>query len=362
MRIGRRGWRWLAIVFALAGAAALVAAAAAPHPFTRTYYRGPVSDHFDGTRFLNPEGESGTGGARKPRLRALYDDVTGADHDAWPMVPVTPTVPPRRVAGGAMRVTWIGHATTLVQTQGLNILIDPVWAERDSPVQFAGPKRVRAPGVRLADLPAIDLILISHNHYDHLDLATLRALWRRDRPLIVTGLGNDTLLGWHGIPALGRDWGDRVPVRPGLDVIVERAHHWSGRWLFDRDRTLWCGFTVTLPHGNLYYGGDTGPAGMEWADAAARHGPIRLAILPIGAFKPGREESGNHISPVEAVDAFVRIGAATALGVHWGTFELTNEGVDEPATLLAAEVRRRGIAPARFRTLAAGAAWDVPIP
>ncbi|WP_419814878.1 MBL fold metallo-hydrolase [Glacieibacterium sp.] len=354
MTAGRAPRRLLALVLAITGTTAILM-------LSRVYYQGPVSDHFNGRHFENPEGEYGTGGARKPGPEQLLDDVTGKNRRSWPRsIPVNLTVPARRVDGKAMRITWIGHATALIQTQGLNILLDPVWVKRDSPVQFDGPRRVRAPGVRLEDLPRIDVVLISHNHYDHLDMATLATLWQRDRPVVVTGLGNDELLRRHGIVAAARDWGGRVALRPGIEVIVERAHHWSGRWLLDRNRTLWCGFTVTLPGGNIFYAGDTGPARMQWADAAATRGPIRLAVLPIGAFKPGRAESGNHISPVEAVAAFRRLKAAYAFGVHWGTFELTNEGVNEPRDVLAATLASQDIPAARFRTTEPGVPVDIP--
>ena len=347
--------RWLlALALAVVGTTAILF-------LSRVYYDGPVSDHYNGRHFENPEGQDGTGGARKPGPKQLLDDVTGRNRHAWPRsIPVTPTIPARRIDGDAMRITWIGHATALIQTQGLNILLDPVWAKRDSPVQFDGPRRVRKPGVRFDDLPRIDIVLISHNHYDHMDIPTLGELWQRDRPLIVTALGNDELLRRHGITAVARDWNGRIAVRPGVEIIVERAHHWSGRWLLDRNRTLWCGFTITLPGGNIFYAGDTGPAQMQWADAAAARGPIRLAVLPIGAFKPGRAESGNHISPVEAVAAFKRLRAAYAFGVHWGTFELTNEGVNEPRDVLAATLAQQGIPGARFRTTEPGVSVDIP--
>jgi len=282
-------------------------------------------------------------------------------HRIWPeSVPVTPSVPPRRVAGDAMLVTWVGHATVLIQTQGLNILIDPVWADRDSPVKGVGPLRVRAPGIRYADLPPIDLVLISHDHYDHLDEHLMRHLWARDHPLIVTGLGNDIRLAGWGIDSVARDWGGRVSVRPGIDVIFDRAHHWSARSTDDKNLTLWTGFTITLPGGNLYYAGDTGPGDMRWAAEAARHGPVRFAILPIGAIHTDGKPSGNHIAPAQAVSAFETLHAGTALGVHWGTFELTDEPIDLPPRLLAQSLAREHIAPDRFRVLEAGGQWSIP--
>jgi L-ascorbate metabolism protein UlaG (beta-lactamase superfamily) len=254
----------------------------------------------------------------------------------------------------------VGHSSVLVQTQGLNILIDPVWAQRSSPVSFAGPKRVRQPGIRIADLPRIDLILLSHDHYDHLDTHVMSRLWRRDRPLIVTGLENDRLLARYGIRAVARDWGQRVTVRPGIDVIVERAHHWSAHGPGDHDRSLWCGFTVTLPGGNLYYAGDTGPGDMRWAPEARAIGPVRLALLPIGAYHFTGPVTDNHIGPDDAVKAFGQLGAAYALGVHWGTFELTSEGLNEPRDRLALALQREHIDPARFRTTEAGEPWSIP--
>jgi L-ascorbate metabolism protein UlaG (beta-lactamase superfamily) len=321
----------------------------------------PRSDHFDGTRFFNPDGVHGAAGEQHQGPIALLRNLIRPPYRSWPRhVPVTPTRPPVRVEGQAMRVTWVGHATVLVQTDGLNILTDPVWAKRASPVQFAGVARVRAPGIRLADLPRIDLVLLSHDHFDHLDMATLRRLWRRDRPTIVTGLGNDALLRRHGIAAVARDWGGRVPIRPGVEVILDRAHHWSQYGRGDRDRTLWTGFTVTLPGGNLYFAGDTGVGDMRWAIEAARHGPVRLALLPIGAYHFSSPATDNHIGPDDAVTAFGQLGAARALGIHWGTFELTSEGIDEPPTRLRAALAREHIAPDRFRTLEAGEPWVLP--
>lgn len=319
----------------------------------------PRSDHFDGRRFFNPDGEQGSGGDAKKGPVGLVESLFSRAH-SWPIVPVTPTRPPAHVGGEAIAVTWIGHSTVLVQTRGLNILTDPVWAERSSPVQFAGPRRVREPGVRLADLPRIDLVLLSHDHYDHLDTGTLKTLSDRDHPLIVTGLRNDALLGRYDIKAQARDWGGRVGLRPGIDVIVTRAHHWSGHGVGDHDRALWSGFVVTLPGGNLYFAGDTGPGDMRWAVEARRYGPVRFALLPIGAYHFTGAETGNHIGPTQAVTAFEQLGAAYALGVHWGTFELTSEGIDQPRIELHRALERAHIPLDRFRTTEVGQTWMIP--
>lgn len=333
-------------------------------PPSRIYYHGPKSDHFDGAHFFNPEGEDGTGGAQRDGPGTFLRIAEGkAGHHTWPAsVPVVQTVPPRRVDGDRMLVTWIGHATTLVQTQGVNILIDPVWANRDSPVQLVGPRRVREPGVKLRDLPPIDLILISHNHYDHLDIAALKEIDQRDHPMIVTGLGNDTVLADHGIKATAGDWGQAFRFRPDIDVEITRAHHWSARWYDDRDRALWCGFRIALPSGgDLYYAGDTGDGKMVWAHQAAQDKrPIRLAILPIAPYKLTEKQTGNHIDPDGAVEAFGILHPAWALGVHWGTFELGEEAVDDAPKRLAASLTHHDIAPDRFRTLDAGQSWEIP--
>jgi L-ascorbate metabolism protein UlaG (beta-lactamase superfamily) len=357
----RRALGWLARIAIFALVAALLAPSVLPPFLDRIYYRGPVSDHFDGQRFYNPDGNDIlVGGHDLPRASIRF--FLGKGRVPWPdHVPVTPSKPPARVAGEAMRVTWVGHSTVLIQTRGLNILTDPVWSERASPFGFIGPKRVRAPGIRFDDLPPIDLVLVSHNHYDHLDLPTLERLWRRDHPLIVTGLGNDTLLGWHGITAKAIDWGQSVAVRPGITVKAERVHHWTSRWGADRDRALWTGFALKLPSGgNLFFAGDTGPGNWSWPVEAAKDGPYRFALIPIGAYLPRAMMRSNHIDPAEAVLAFKLLGASEALAIHWGTFQLSFEGVDDPPRQLREALIASGIDPARFYALEAGQSWDVP--
>ena len=336
-----------------------------PRFLDRIYYRGPASDHFDGERFFNPGPDDDTFAPPTGGSRAgfFWRYLTKSDgRPPWPTsVAVTPGKPPARVEGEQMFVTWVGHATVLVQTHGLNILTDPVWSERTGPFG-RGPQRVTAPGVRFEDLPKIDLLLVSHNHYDHFDKPTLKRLWDRDRPRIVTSLGNDSVLGQVGAEAIALDWGQRAAVRPGVEVAVVRAHHWGSRWFSDRNRALWSGFVVRLPTGgNLYFSGDTGFGDGEWPREAAAFGPIRLAILPIGAFRfvPGQMRTGSHMGPLEAVTVFDRTGAGTALPVHWGTFRLSFEGRDTPPKMLDALMRCTGADPAAFAARGIGETFDV---
>jgi L-ascorbate metabolism protein UlaG (beta-lactamase superfamily) len=353
----RRALKWAGAILLFAAALLCFSLTLVPPFLDRIYYRGPVTAHFDGSHFFNP------GGPPRARIdpRRFFGRSPASERADWPeTVPVRPTVPPRRVTGRDMRVTWIGHSTVLIQAAGLNILTDPIWSERASPFAFAGPRRVRAPGVRFEDLPKIDLVLVSHNHYDHMDLPTLRRLWQRDRPLIVTSLGNDAILGGEGIEAVTRDWNGRVHIPGGAEVVVERNHHWSSRWLSDRNRALWSAFAVRTPAGNIFFAGDTGWGDGSWVREAALHGPFRLAIIPIGAYRPREVMRESHIAPAQALQVFRILDPATALGVHWGTFQLSLEGIDEPPRTLAALARDAGLAPGRFVTTEVGQAFRAP--
>jgi L-ascorbate metabolism protein UlaG (beta-lactamase superfamily) len=347
----RIGTALLFLIVALCLAPTLI-----PPFLDRIYYRGPISDHFDGERFFNP-----TAPIKEARPLGFVRNWATGKRARWPdHVPVHPSIPPARVDGEAMRVTWIGHSTVLVQTQGLNILTDPIWSERASPFSFIGPARVRDPGVAFDRLPKIDLVLLSHGHYDHLDPPTLERLWQRDRPLIVTPLGNDTILRWHGIRSVARDWGGSVSIRPGIEVRVERVQHWSSRWGSDRNRALWSGFTIQLPGGNLFFAGDTGYGDGGWIREAMRHGPFRFAIIPIGAYEPPDIMQPNHVNPEEAVRVYRALHPLMGLGVHWGTFQLTFEAIDDPRGRLAELRRVGGPALDGFRTVEAGQSFMVP--
>jgi L-ascorbate metabolism protein UlaG (beta-lactamase superfamily) len=352
----RKLMRWIGTLLLFAAVALCFAPTLVPPFLDRIYYKGPESGHFDGTRFFNPGGQPAASHGSPARFFNRW--ASGSERAVWPeQVPVTPGKPPARVTGGDMRVTWIGHATVLVQAGGLNILTDPIWSERASPFSFVGPKRVRAPGVRFEDLPRIDLVVISHNHYDHMDLATLKRLWERDKPTIVTSLGNDTILRDEGMEAQAVDWGRQASAR-GATVEVLRNHHWGSRWGVDRNRALWSAFRIVTPAGAIFFAGDTGWGDGSWVDEAASRGPYRLAIIPIGAYEPRDFMKTNHINPEEAVAIFEKLKPASALGIHWGTFQLTFEPVDEPRQKLEALKRARGIAGERFVAVEAGQSFN----
>ncbi|QIK77686.1 hypothetical protein G7077_00900 [Sphingomonas piscis] len=315
------------------------------------YYQGPPSDHFDGVRFFNP-GEPATDRSLMDVLR--WRRTSRRAH--WPArVPVTPTIPDKRVDG--IRVTMVGHATLLIQQSGLNILTDPVWSDRASPLSFAGPKRVTAPGIDLDSLPPIDAILLSHNHYDHLDMATLATLCRKHDPLVVTPLGNDTIIRRHipGARISAGDWGDECTILSGASVHIVPALHWSSRTMRDRRMALWGGFVIHAGGSQVYFAGDTGyGTGKIFRDIRGRFGPIDCALIPIGAYEPRWFMSAQHVDPDEAIQIMRDLDAAQAGGIHWGTFALTDEPWAEPAERLSAGLRREGIDPHRFRPLKPG--------
>ncbi|NEX47887.1 MBL fold metallo-hydrolase [Pseudotabrizicola algicola] len=319
------------------------------------YYAGPQSDHFDGVRFFNP------GGAPPSGFGDLLKWQFGGTRATWPaQVQVGSVKPAAKVQD--LTVTMVGHATMLIQMDGVNLLTDPVWSDRASPLAFAGPKRVAAPGIAFADLPRIDAILLSHNHYDHLDLTTLASLHAAHAPQIITPLGNDTIIR-KAVPdariAIG-DWGHTTPFGP-LTIHFEPCHHWSARGMGDRSMALWAAFVIAGPSGKVLHIGDTGfDQGRPYRSLAARYGVIRAAILPIGAYEPRWFMRAQHQNPAEAVEGFVLSGARHAIGHHWGTFQLTDEAREAPLAALDAALKGKGIAADSFRALAPGRVWEIP--
>lgn len=319
------------------------------------YYQGPPSDHFDGVRFFNPGQPSTDRG-----LPALLRWKLAGGAAKWPTsVPVTAAKPQARVGG--LRVTMIGHASLLIQAAGLNILTDPVWSERASPFAVAGPKRVTAPGIAFEDLPPIDVVLISHCHYDHMDVATLRRLQAAHAPLMAMPLGNDAIVraAVPDVRCLAGDWWDRLPLGDGVVTTLTPAYHWANRWPTDVRMALWAGHFIATPAGSIWFAGDTGYGdGAIFRQVRERLGPPDVALIPIGAYEPRWFMAAQHVNPAEAVRIFQDVGAGDALGIHWGTFQLTDEAREAPRLALASALAAAGISPLRFVAAHPGGVHD----
>jgi L-ascorbate metabolism protein UlaG (beta-lactamase superfamily) len=291
-----------------------------------------MCSRFDGRRFHNQQsGWQSEGSFLKWQMNRKATP--------WPRwIEAAPGPPPERgVDNDRVRVTLVNHSTVLLQMDGVNILTDPIWSVRCSPVSFAGPRRHRPPGLRFEDLPAIDAVLVSHNHYDHMDVPTLRRL--RGSAIFVP-LRNGALLARRGIDSTELDWWQEIRLNPRLKITLVPAQHFSARHLTDRNAALWGGFVVSGPSGHVYFAGDTG-WGRHFAQIHERFGPMRVALLPIGSYLPRWFMKPAHIDPAEAVDAHLVLGAKTSVAIHYGTFALGDDGETEPVEDLRAAVAAR---------------------
>jgi L-ascorbate metabolism protein UlaG (beta-lactamase superfamily) len=325
------------------------------------YYAGPISDHFDGVRFFDPYGASPR--SRRDLLRWFVDRRRRGTRAKWPARMPSPYAdrPPARVEGATLRISYVGHASFLLQTASRNILLDPVWSKRASPFRLIGPKRVNDPGIAFAQLPPIDFVLVSHGHYDHLDVRTLSRIAAAHRARVITPLGNDVVMRNFDrtIAAEAYDWGDRVDIGGGMAVTLVASRHWSARNLSDRNMTLWASFVIETPGGRIYFVADSGYGdGRYFRAAGERYGPLKLAILPIGAYEPRWFMQDHHMNPAEAVQALIDCGAELALAHHHGTFQLTDEAIDAPVLALTEALNTAGIALERFTALQSGQMWQ----
>ncbi len=323
-------------------------------------YSGPKSDHFDGERFFDPHGASPK--TIRDVLRWQFDG--NRKRAKWPKWVPSPfsDMPPKRVDGGKVRLVFVGHASWLIQTAGLNILIDPVWSMRVSPLAWAGPRRCNDPGIAFEALPPVDVVLVSHGHYDHLDMATLSRLAKTFAPRVITPLGNDLVMqaADAAIKAESFDWHDRIDLAGGIAVTLVPTRHWSARGLFDRNRALWASFVLETPAGKIYVVCDSGYGdGRHFRRVAEAHGPLRLAILPIGAYEPRWFMRDQHMNPSDAVKALGDCGAEQALAHHHGTFQLTDEAIDAPVLALAEALDEASIPRERFVVLKPGQIWEI---
>ncbi len=315
-------------------------------------------ENFDGVRFSN---------LGHPETDRSLRDVFRWQRERrvrWPKrIDVKTTVPDHRVSG--LRTTMVGHATVLIQSAGLNVLTDPVWSERAGPYGYIGRRRTTAPGITLAELPPIDVVLLSHNHYDHLDFPTLKILHECDAPIIITPLGNDALIRGviPGAKIVTGNWGSHFDLSNGVSVDIVPANHWSARGLRDRRKTLWGGFMLRTRAGLVYFAGDTGyGTGAIFEAMRAAYGRPDLALIPIGAYAPRWFMAPQHVDPAEAVLIMRSLGARKALGIHWGTFRMTDEPWDEPPRLLAKALASHDMIPTCFEAFRPGQSFDIDPP
>lgn len=311
-------------------------------------YKGPVTDHFNGKKFANT-------GPAVERKGGLLKWLFNRDKGPWLNTPEAQPgpKPQTRVLGDSLVVTFVGHSSFLLQVDGLNILTDPVWSDKIGPTKWLGIKRRRPPGLRYEDLPPIDAVLLSHCHYDHLDLGTLKRLAKDFNPSMVTPLGVSYLpkkVGGNATREL--DWNEKLVLSDKLTITCTEARHFSNRGMGDRDRTLWGGYLLHTRFGTIYFAGDTGYGDLfpKIAQHARQSetGPVKLAMLPIGSYRPTWFMAPVHMSPVEAVQAFNDLGQPQSVGIHFGTFQQGDDGLFEPGDDLTKELLKQKIPLQRF--------------
>lgn len=306
--------------------------------FSGPRYHGPVGDHFDGKRFINPGSVKAKGMMEVfkwmlERRRGPWHEKHNENYGKHPLGHFK----------GGVRVTFINHATFLIQVDGVNILTDPVWSKRVSPLRWIGPKRMSPPGIRFGDLPRIHLVLLTHNHYDHLDVETMRMVFTAHHPRIIAPLGLKKFLDRHYIRGCEEiDWWQETPAD---DLVIQSlpAQHFSGRGLLDRDATLWCGYAIKTNEGNIYFAGDTGYNDTTFREIGERSGPFKVSMLPIGAYRPEWFMSPIHVSPEDAVRIHIDVKSQNSIAMHFGTFPLADDGETEPIEDLLHALKRSGI-------------------
>ncbi len=304
------------------------------------------SDHFDGERFHNP----GMSADSKSMWQVLKWKMTSTV-TPWPAMIDNISKPDvaKDLKAGEISTTFINHATHLIQVKGVNIITDPVFSERASPFTFLGPKRVRRPSIEMKDLPHIHVVLISHNQYDHMDSASIAEITKKFDPVFVVPLGNAELIKEMGAKnVIELDWWQQVELPQNNLVTLVPAQHWSRRGMFDTNKALWGGFVVTAAdQRNIYFAGDTG-YGPHFKSIREKFGPLDVSIIPIGAYEPRWFMKEQHMNPEDSVQAHLDLESRFSLGTHFGTFQLTDEGVDEPVSALKIALEKMKVDPKRF--------------
>lgn len=318
-------------------------------------YKGPVTDHFDGRQFYNPDNMKAKG------LREVVQWMLKRERGVWKEnnhqdsfgPPAVPSISDR------IRITFVNHTTFLIQVNGVNILTDPVWSERVSPFSWIGPRRMRPPGLKFEELPKIDVVLLTHNHYDHLDIGTVKRLYAVHQPRFITPLGVGAYLTDNKVGNVTDiDWWNVLTLQNNLRIQSVPAQHFSGRGFRDRDATLWCGYVLTTAHGKIYFAGDTGYHPETFKTIGNQCGPFRLSLLPIGAYKPAWFMSPIHCSPEEAVLIHRDVNAQQSIATHFGTFPLADDSQHDPLEDLKHALVCNHLDPQSFLILQEGEPYD----
>ncbi|OGU17450.1 MAG: hypothetical protein A2X61_08960 [Ignavibacteria bacterium GWB2_35_12] len=312
--------------------------------FDGSRYKGPVSDHFDGEKFHNIDSSSSH--STWDLLRFLLFSSKGDWDDWWNEKPGPK--PSERITADSLVVTFINHATFLIQTNGINILTDPVWSELVSPVPVIGMERHRPPGIRFEDLPPIDIVLVSHNHYDHMDIPTLLMLKEKFNPLIIVPLGNKGTLVDEGLEnSIELDWWQEYLFKNKNKITFVPSRHFSMRGISDRNNTLWGGYVIETESGPIYFAGDTG-FGIHFKQIFDKFGPIRLSLLPIGPIEPRWFFGDVHTSPGEALEAHKILKSRKSIAMHWGTFSQGGDNMLDAVRELKLFREKEGITSQEF--------------
>lgn len=313
---------------------------------------------YDNSRFsnINPE-------VKPKNLIDILKWKINNKQPKWPdSIPVSHTdVPPNNNPDGIIRISYVGHVTFLVQIAGLNILTDPVWSDRVSPFSCIGPKRITKPGINFDDLPKIDIILISHNHYDHLDLNTIKRLWERDKPQIITPLLNDSVLQSNitDIKVSTLNWYEKIDVTSNCCINLEPAQHWSARGLFDRNKALWGTFLITTKFGSICFIGDSGYNQSIFHNLGQKY-DIFLSLIPIGAYEPRWFMKDIHMNPEEAVLAHQDMKSKYSIASHFDTFQLADEGFNQAVGDLIQAKTKYKVSDEEFIVPSVGMAYQFP--
>ncbi|QQR82067.1 MAG: MBL fold metallo-hydrolase [Deltaproteobacteria bacterium] len=310
-----------------------------------------MSDHFNGKTFFNPSGRG------RKKLKEVIHWSRTRQPMPWPkwIKQDFEHQIPSKLKSHEAALTYINHDTFLIQTHTTHLITDPIFSNRASPFAFAGPHRVRPPAVSIADLPKIDIVLVTHNHYDHMDIPSLKALYKRSKPLFVVPLRNAIYLHKAGIKNIHElDWWESLDHE--VRITLTPAEHWSARGFWDRNKALWGSFLIEQNGHKIYHAGDTG-YGSHFSEIYKRLGSPTVSLLPIGAYEPRWFMKEQHMNPAEAVQAHLDLKSELSIAMHFGTFHLTDEAIDEPITHLKQAMISHKISQNHFKVLNFGETW-----